>query len=201
MGSLIAPKGETEFKRQLVSTWLQEVVCFSIVDLGSQDIKREGETRLQRKVQITFETQERWKFTNKDTWEEVEKPLIIWNRYTLSTHEKSGLFKMLKWWIGKAPSDDFDIMEMVGKPALINIIESEGKDWKIYHNIDSVLPSKQKPFKLFNKEVRFSLQEFEKEEFDKLYEWQQKIIHKSPEMKKIMDSNKWNDILDDDLPF
>lgn len=176
MGSLIAPKGGKEFERQLVPIGLQEVVCYSVVDLWGQEITREWESKLQRKVMITFETKEMGIFKNKDTLEGVEKPLIIGNRYTLSMHEKSWLHKVLKSRLGKAPSEDFDIMSMVWKSALINVIETEWKNGKTYHNIDSILPSKEAPFKTVNEEVRFSLQNFERKEFEKLHQWMQDLV-------------------------
>ena len=181
MSKLIAPKGQTEFERQLIPVGLQEVVCYSVVDMGSQSITWDGETKQQRKVNITFESKVMWKFIDKDTEEEVEKPLVIWNRYTLSMHEKSGLHKMVKSWIGKTPEDDFNILDLVGKPAIVNVVETEWKDGKIYHNIDSVLPSKEKAFKLFNPEVKFSLQDYSETEFDKIPKWLQEKIQDSPE--------------------
>ena len=189
MWKLVAPKGAGgDFEKQLVPVGIQKAVCYSVVDLGSQEVTREGSTFNQAKVQVTFETEHMGDFDGE------KKPLVTGKRYTLSMSEKSNLYKDLTSWLWKKPDDDFDIMSMVGKTAQLQIMESTSKEGKTYHNINTILPSDHKQ-KLINEKVEFSLQNFEQKEFDKIPEWMQKIIELSPEFKA--NAKK----IDDDLPF
>lgn len=171
-----APKGD--FKKQLVPEGMQNAVCYSVVDLGTQTTTWEWQEISQRKVQITFETEHKWEFDG------VEKPLVVGKRYTLSSSEKSALHKDLKSWTGKPVEAGFDVMSLVGKPAQLQIIHNKSQDGKTYANINTIIPSKEE-WEPINEKVSFSLEEYQPEELEKVPDRMKEIIFKSPEWEKV----------------
>lgn len=82
------------------------------------------------------------------TWEldakmDDGRPFIVSKSYTVSLHEKSGLYKDLKSWRGgKAFTaeeiDAFDLENVLGKPCQLVVVHNE-KDEAVYANIIAVL--------------------------------------------------------------
>lgn len=179
-------KKETKgFEKQLIPEGIIDTMCLSIIDLWTQLTERQWVSKAQKKVLITFETQEMWEFDGK------KKPLIISKKYTMSFFEKARLYADIKSWLGKAPEEGFDLMTLVGKPAKLQIMNAEGTNGKTYQNINTVLPSENK-FKLINQEVRFSIGDYERDDYEKLYDRQKKVVHESPERKSISDTvDRW----------
>lgn len=175
------------FTKQLLPEGMVNAICYSIVDLWTQESKWEWQTIKQRKIQITFETDVEGEFDGE------KKPLIVGKRYTFSSNEKSRLFIDLKSWFNKPVQEWFDIMELVGKPAQLQIMNSE-KDGKTYQNINTIIKA-DKTWKLYNDTVKFNLEEYDSKEFDKIPEWMKEIIKKSPEWEKKSEE------IQDDLPF
>ena len=156
---------------------------YQIVDLGTQTMTREGKEYLNRKVLFTFETEHMWTFTDKEG-NETEKPLVVWTEMTFFISKNSKLREFLYDWTWEEPVEDFDISTLLWEPATLNIRHNEWKEWRVYANISSVLPSTWDIDK-FNDETLLSLDDFNKEVFDKLPEFIQKKIWNSPEWETI----------------
>ncbi len=58
--------------------------------------------------------------------------------------KESTLYKFLLAWLGKPPVTDaaplFDFASMVGKPCLLTIVHSDGKNGQTYANINTIMP-------------------------------------------------------------
>lgn len=52
---MTAPAGE-EFKKQLPTEGMVNAKCYAVIDLGSQENEWKGIKKLQRQIQISFET-------------------------------------------------------------------------------------------------------------------------------------------------
>jgi len=152
-------------------------VCDMVVDLGVQPGTGQF-PKDQHKILLRFEIPtERVKYT-KDG-KEMDGPAVISNRYTASMHEKANLRKTLASWRGKQFTDDeaesFDVSAVLGKPCLLNIVETTKGD-KVYSNIAGIapplkgvaLPVAELPLLLYTEE--------HPETFDKLPEWIRKLI-------------------------
>lgn len=58
-----------------------------------------------------------------------------------SGHEKSGLYKFLFNWLGRAPVYGWDYCEMKGQKALISVVHKEGNNGAVFANIASIMPA------------------------------------------------------------
>lgn len=182
-------------------------ICYRVIDLGTQRVEYQGQTKEQRKVLIGWEL----------PGERMEdgRPFSIGQRYSWSMHEKSRLRHDLESWRGKKfeQSDfgagGFDISNLIGKPCLLSIVHTE-KDGKTYANIASVskLVKGMEVPKMENETVFFDLDNLDRAEFDKLSDTMKKIIEASPEYSSAVrgpapSSHPLDDDFrpDDDLPF
>ena len=162
--------------------------CYRVIDLGTQKVKYDGETKSQRKIYIVWEVPgERM---------EDARPFSIGKRYTFSSHEKSTLRQHLEAWRSKPFKDSdfgdggFHVRKLIGVPCMLQIIHTE-RDGKTYANITSVgampkgvvLDSGTE-----NETVFFSLEpdEFDPSVFDSLSERLQETIAASPEYQELV---------------
>ena len=155
-------------------------ICYSVVDMGTQSAEFSGETKVQRKIRISWEiSQERMG---------DGRPFSLSRTYTLSGHEKSTLRKHLDSWRGRRFSEEdfekFDIKALIGKGCMLNVVHNESGD-KIYANVDAVaaLPKGMAVSEPENDVLYFSLDpdEFSMDTFAKLHEKTQEKIQASPE--------------------
>lgn len=159
----------------------------SVVDFGEQnqtDYQTGEATAPKKKVMITYETPNEHITYEKDG-EEVTKPRWISKEYTLSMHEKSALFKLVKTIAPDANSLD----ELLNLPCMITVASTSGGKAKI----DAVsLPMKgiEVPA-LENETFHFDFSEPDMDLFSKLPEWQQ---------NKIKEANDYNGFADADKP-
>ncbi len=115
-------------------------VCCRIVDLGTQEIEWQGQTKQQQKVAIMFlidgET------VNIDG---EQLPRCLTQEYTMSLHPKSRLRPHLENWRNKpfteAEEAGFDIKRLLGVPAKIKVVQNEKGTW---NNIDYIEPAEKK---------------------------------------------------------
>ena len=163
--------------------------CYRVVDLGTQESNFQGEKKYARKVMLSFELDEEM---------EPGKPYVISTTMTVSLHEKSALRKFLQGWRGRdfTPEEllGFDPSKLVGAPCLLSLVQ-KGE----YVNIDSAskLPKGMHPHELVNPTVFFSIDEFNKQEFDKLSDKLKEKIMASPEYHSLSST----DSIKNDLPF
>ncbi len=165
--------------------------CIGLIDMGTQPVSWQGQTKYQRKVLITWELPEHL-MSGQYKPEVKGKPFAVSRRFTQSLAGQSALKAVLESWRGKKFSKDelgsFDPKGILGKPCLITLIESEDG---AYINIDSVapLPKTMKcPPQVNTPSKYFSL---EREEFDgkmleTFSEGMKEKIKATPEFRAIM---------------
>lgn len=106
-------------------------VCIDAVDLGMEPTKDKG---LQHKGRLVFAI---------DAKRDDGEPFLLFRKYTLSNHEMSALMRDLGTWRGKPMTREegaeFDIENLVGVPALINVMHNTVGE-KTYANVASISP-------------------------------------------------------------
>lgn len=181
----------TEFKKIPPGNYIAR--CFSLVDLGRQEVEWSGVTKLQRKIAIS------WEVFGEDedgsplttTVDDQEMPMTISKRFTLSLSDKSALRKDLESWRGKQFSEDelkgFDLTKLIGVYCMINVTHSAGvKDkQKTYANVAAITPlpkslKDHKPDPVHPSRV-FDMDNPDMEVFSQLSERMQEIIQSSPD--------------------
>lgn len=139
--SIIASNNGTQ--RELIPAGNYIARCYSMVEVGTVPETFQGETKMQKKVRITWELPEETRVFSQD---KGEQPLVISKEYTLSMNEKSNLRKDLASWRGKDFSEDeakrFDITALLGKACMLNIIHKASKSdaSKVYEQISGITP-------------------------------------------------------------
>jgi len=200
---------------------MQVARCYSVVDLGTQEVEWEGIKKLQRKMMVTFELPNHTKVFDED---KGKQPIVIGQKYTQSFHEKSRLMEHLTSWFsdGEIEGDLLNVVQkkLVGRSAYLNIkhdsYEKGGKTYP-YAQIAGInpLPKEVECSKQVNGTVFFDLDNFDEKVFDSLPEWMQKVIKESPEYKEAVydelgeeepqEKSKTpipdSDIKESDLPF
>lgn len=178
-------------------------VCNMVVDLGKQRQEYNGDTKVQHKVWIRWETpDERLEWTDRDG-NQQEGPRVIGKIYTLSLHENATLRDHLENWRGRAFTEEerngFDVSKLLGAPCMINVTHAD-KNGKTYANVSSIgrLP---KNMEAPSTEIGLLLYDDEHAgNYEKLPEWLQKKID-----EQVCDEPKpqqnYADALDDDIPF
>jgi hypothetical protein len=151
--------------------------CVSVIDLGVQDTPWGGK----EKVYISFEVPSERVEWEKDG-QKHEGPAFVGSRYTNSINEKAILGQHLTSWRGKPFTDDerqgFDLFNVLGAPCMINIVHTE-KNGKTYANIQSImrLPKGMECPPAESELIGYTpMDEAKAGNFDKLMEWQQKLV-------------------------
>lgn len=180
-------------------------VCYRVIDLGTQQTTYLGQSKLQRKIMISWEI--------PDEKMDDGRPFTISKRYTFSSSEKANLRHDLENWRGAKFRDEeiqqFDTRKLIGVGCMLSVIHEE-KDGRTYSNIASVakLPKGITPPALENATAYFSLVDPDWKAFDALSDGLKGVIQKSPEYAEAMRTNsndepppRTSDDLDDSIPF
>jgi len=180
-------------------------VCCKFIDLGTQQIDWQGQSKLQRKVMIA------WELTNETMQD--GRPFIISQRYTFSTSDKATFRKHLEAWRGKAFTDadfgdnGFDTKRLLGVPCSLIVAHKTVGD-KTYANVTGIgpIPKGVPRPEPVNELVYFSLEAFSREVFDSLSDGLKETISKSPEYAQATnmataDHHETNADFDDEIPF
>lgn len=182
--------------------------CFQVIDLGTHvDPHWDKEIH---SVRIGFECTALKRDDGKNH--------MIFKKYTLSHHPKSGLRKDLESWYGKSfdtkklnELGGFDLKVILNRAAFLNITHSQGED-TVFANISTIGPMPQGmdcPL-LTVPTVYFELEEFNQSVFDSLNDRTKDLIKKSGEYRvmtgEISDprsrgGTKTNVPSDDDVPY
>lgn len=165
-------------------------ICYRFIDLGTQVQDYQGERKQARKVMIS------WEITDPDVRMEDGRPFILSSRYTWSMHEKATLRKTLESWRGKPFVDGdfgpggFNVKNLIGVGCFVSVIHKE-KEGKTYGNITGIvkLPKGMNAGELVNETVYLSLDDFDRDTFNKLGEGLQTIIKGSPEYQSLARQN------------
>lgn len=186
MGFPIRPPEKKE--RELIPAEAHPAVCNMIVDLGKQYNKNLD--KCVHKVVIGFQFPD----ITVTTQDGKEFRRGLSRRYTASMHEKASLRLMLENWRGKRFTDDelatFDLKDIIGKVALVNVIHNPGKDGKVYEEITSVSPMPKALAGVYSHDgdtVYYSMEENGLDIPEKLPDWMKKLIAESQEFKDARD--------------
>jgi hypothetical protein len=126
--AIIAPKSGGNFTP--ASEGIHLGVLAEVRDLGMQQETYKGVEKTVPKILF------RWQL---DELDEKNEPKRIYEKFTLSDHEKARLTKRVISIYKKPAPADFDYEEMVGVQRNLVITQNVGKDGKTYANIDAIL--------------------------------------------------------------
>lgn len=181
-------------------------VCDMFVDLGLQETTGKFSGKIQHKIYLRWQIPSLRLSYEKDGVQ-MEGPMTIGAKFTLSLHEKAALRKILKSWRGRdfTPEElkKFDVTTILGAPCLISVSHAPKDGGGVYANIDAVMklmPSMDVP-KLEGEPLLYDADNMST--FAKLRPWMQELVkaQKLPEeADKANDPDNWRDDLDDDLP-
>ncbi|QKS29536.1 MAG: hypothetical protein FAZ92_03028 [Accumulibacter sp.] len=94
--------------------------CCLVADLGSQPVQFDGESRLVRKLLLSFELAEK---------RADGSAFVVSRRFTASLNERAALRTFLRAWRGKDFTPDelqsFELPRLLGAPAMVTLIETE----------------------------------------------------------------------------
>jgi hypothetical protein len=180
-------------------------VCTQIIDLGTQVSEFSGEKKSAHKVLIGWEI--------AGEVDEEGKPVMAFQRFTVSLHEKATLRKTLAAWRNRDFTEQelaggFSIQSVLGAPCMLSIVHIE-KAGKKYANIQGVMslpkgmpkPTPAGPL------VVYDIDKHDQAVFDSLGKKLQEKIASSPEFRAAhggqaaiaTNSNPFSD--DDEPPF
>jgi hypothetical protein len=148
-------------------------VCTRVIDLGTQPVQWEGETKHQRKVSIQWELDENMP---------DGRPFVINRKFTVSMHEKAALRIFLKGWRGRDFTNDelngFNPVKLIGVPCMLSLVANGD-----FVNVASAskLPKGMTPLTPKNPTVYFSLDDFDQKIYDSLGNRMKEDISNSPE--------------------
>lgn len=162
--------------------------CIKLIDLGTQKTEWAGQEKLSQKVVLVWEIPgERITYKNK-AGEDVEAPMTISSKYTVSLAPKANLRAVLESWRGKAFTaeelDGFQLVNIVGVPCMLSIVHEASKDGtKIYANVSSVmkLPKGIECPKQENPSVIYDIENHDQTVFESLPKYYQEQIMLSQE--------------------
>ena len=174
-----APAGE-EFTKQLPTEGMVNAKCYAVIDKGSQENERKGVKKMQRQIQLSFETDQMWEFGDRGTL-----PLTIHKNYSFFITDNSNLQKDLTSRLGKPQTSKFNVFDLVGMTAELMVLHNVSKNGKTYPKIVAVKPWK-KDWDLINPIVMFTLDDFNEDEFLKIPERLRAYIQTSPEYNKAL---------------
>lgn len=179
--------------------------CFRFIDLGTQMIDYQGESKTQRKVLLSWELSNE-RLSNGDN---AGQPFTMGKKYTWSMSEKATLRKDLESWRSRAFIDAdfkgekrFNIRNVVGAACLLSVSHDE-RDGKTYANIKAItsLPKGMEKPAPINKPTYFSLEPefFDNSTLDGLSDRLKEIIKTSPEYLAIVSADNQSVPYADDL--
>lgn len=150
--------------------------CYRIVDLGTQPVNWQGQTKYQPKVLIG------WELADETT--EDGRPFTTSARYTASLSDKATLRHTLESWRGRPFTaqelEGFQLSKVLNAPCLLTIAHEASKDGsKTYANVKAVTglaKGMQPPGELVNAAVHYEIEQGRNAAFESFPEWLQKVI-------------------------
>jgi hypothetical protein len=117
--------------------------CYRIIDLGTQKSEYLGQVKYLRKVMLGWEIH-----GTDDAGTPLKmkdgRPFAMFKNYTLSWAEKANLRADLQSWRGKPFTAEemrrFDLKTILGAWCMLNVIEKQGTDGKMYVNVTGITP-------------------------------------------------------------
>jgi hypothetical protein len=177
--SLLAPQQSVAFEQPEAGSY--PGICCRIIDLGTQVVPAfEGsESKKQRQLMIGYELAETVQSDGKT-------PFILSRFYNWSTRHNSSLAGDLNAWLSISPEElqTFDFESLVGRSGLLNIGPNKDKTRMKVKGISPLARGMTHP-QPKSEPLVFSLDNFDKEVFEKLPEGIRRIIEKSPEFQAL----------------
>ena len=167
------------FEKKVLEAGAYPAICDMVVDLGVQ-ASPGGLYAPKRSVLLRFQIPSERVEITKDG-ETKDLPAVISRTLGLSLNEKATLRQLLQSWRGRAFTPDelkkFDLVNVLGKPAFVNITHSVKGD-RTYANLTSImqLPKGMPAPELEGEALWYSIDEPDAAVFDKLPAWVQDKI-------------------------
>ena len=179
-------------ERQLPEAGATTGVLFSLVDLGTQEVTWDGETKWTPKLRLAFELPDQvieGEVTENGKTTKVTKPMVVSIELTRSLGERATLRKMLETWRGQAFTSkelaSFSLKNLLGKACLLTLVHKTSQAGRQYCAIQGMakLPKGMKaPAKTENTPVFYEIEQGEGGQFGELPEWLQEKIRSSKEL-------------------
>ena len=206
--SLIVKQEGGSFDFQICPQGNHLATCFSVIDLGVQEVNFSGETSFKRKVRVSWELPNEL-ITDGDL---KGQPFSISKNYTLSLNEKAVLYKDLISWRGRAFTqqelEGFELFNILRAGCMLNVIHVQSQDGqKTYANVSSVsqLPKGMERTEPVNVIRRFNTEDFSQSEYESFPEWLKAKINLPAPVVNISqapaDDLSPPDIADEEIPF
>ena len=133
--SLHAPRPENKFDP--APSGSQQAALADIIDLGMVSETYNNEPKLLHRVRLIWQTAE--------VDPKRGQPFLVFQKMTLSMHKKSTMRGFVESLLGRAfVSDDeayaFNLIDLIGINALLNIVHNIGTDGNKWASIKSVMP-------------------------------------------------------------
>lgn len=178
---------------EVTPTGLHLARCYRIVDVGTQKSEYKGQVKFLHKIMIGWEIlgtdEDGQPIRMKDG-----RPFAMFKNYTMSWSEKATLRGDLQSWRGKPFTQEelrrFDLKTVLGAFCMLNVIERQGNDGKMYVNVAGIspVPAMIKQAGLpaaVNKNEIFNLSEPDMELFESFSDNLKNKIKASPEGQKL----------------
>lgn len=175
-----------------VEAGLYPAVCYSLIDIGTQENTYQDKTNYQRKAILKFEL--------LDEFDSDEKRVVLSQIYNMSLSEMSKFRKHLKGWRGRDFTEEelncFEPKNILGGNVILNVIISD----KGRAIIDGMARFKDEAVPAQREEEYFSFDNFSEGTSlpDYISEGIANIMYKSKEWKSLGDSSSRDNI---DVPF
>ena len=156
-------------------------ICMGVIDLGEQ--YSELFKKYSNKIQFVFEFP-----TETVEVDGKQEPRQLSKEFTISASKKASLRSFLSAWNGKNYSDEefaeVELFDQLGKACMVNVVLSENGE---YSNIESVMPLiKGMPVpESHTAHIKWDMDAWDDEVFQKLPEWVQEKIKKSTQYQKL----------------
>jgi hypothetical protein len=191
--SLTISETQKNTERQLPEAGATVGVLFSLVDLGTQEVTWDGETKNTPKLRLAFELPEQTiegEVTENGKTTKVTKPMVVSIELTRSLGERATLRKHLETWRGQAFTSkelaSFSLKNLLGKACLLTLVHKTSQAGRNYCAIQGIakLPKSMKaPAKTENGHVFYEIEQGEGGQFGELPEWLQEKIRASREFR------------------
>jgi hypothetical protein len=188
MGLTATAKNETHFEPIPAGT--HHMVCYGVVDEGTQDVEWQGQKKKLYKVRIFWECPEERIDIERDG-KKLNLPRVISKEYTLSLGDKASLRKDLVAWRGRDFTPDelegFGLPNLIGANCLIQIVHIE-KNGKTYANIASIagLMKSMTKLKPESETMTYDMQKNGANIPATCPDWVKEIVKKSPEYNMLV---------------
>jgi hypothetical protein len=190
--SLTISETNKSVERQLPEAGSSLGVLFSLVDLGTQEVTWDGETKWTPKLRLAFELPDQvleGEIVENGKVTKVTKPMVVSIELTRSLGERATLRKLLETWRGQAFTSKelaaFSLKNLLGKATLLTLVHKTSAAGRQYCAIQGMakLPKGMKaPATTQNDQVFYEIEQGTGGQFSELPEWLQEKIKASKEL-------------------